>query len=91
MRAHRTLLRTEFLALKVWVPKRGNPSWGSFPPNSSAFSAAGQKGVWCTRVLVFWMALAENSSLEKSGLRWFIVYSPFPVCVALDRSQCSHL
>ena len=33
--------------------------------------------MWCTRVLAFWMASAENSSLEKPGLRWFIVYSPF--------------
>lgn len=45
--------------------------------------------VSCVHAL--WMQLAANSSLEKSGLRWFMVYTVLPVCVTLGRSQCSHL
>ena len=32
LRAQGTLLRTELLALRVWVPER-EPGWGSFPPS----------------------------------------------------------
>ena len=44
LRAQGTLLRTELLALQVWVPER-EPGLGKLSPCSPAVSAAGRGGV----------------------------------------------